>query len=150
MQDGLMLPTFKIPPSQNACYADIVQGRKVWRTLSADGKAYKQYVSMVMDQTGATTQLREYIQEHHTVDVWMYVYKPNWYTKRTGEPNRNAGDADNRVKILQDSIFNCIGVDDCCVFFTGVRKLPSPIGNPDNEFITVVIRPTVEVVDEFG
>lgn len=163
MNDSFILPEFPLPPSVNDAYAEQIFLKKnarfpmttpktlyhytyATRTLTAKAKAYKQQVSEIMNESGATTYLREFVEYHGTVDLWIYVYKDNWYTK-TGEPrpNKNAGDCSNRIKVLEDAIFNCIGIDDCHVFFSGVRKMPGG----EAPKAVVVVRKTPDVVDEF-
>lgn len=149
MNNEIILPAFPLPPSINDCYADVVRGKYVSRILTKSAKNYKQLVSDLMNQSGYTTLLREFIEAHTTVDVWMYVYRSNWYCKNgvPQRPNRNAGDADNRVKILQDTLFKCTGIDDSSAFFTGCRKLPQVEGLDPK--VIVRFTKTRDEVDEF-
>ena len=162
----LILPAFPIPPSVNECYATV----NGMRLLTAKARSYKQIVAEILNTSGMTTQCRDFIYEHITVDLSLYVYRPNWFTQGgqprkeaeivnprrrgikldrpnpTQRPNRNAGDADNRTKILQDAIFKTVGLDDCCVFYTGVRKVPSSYTG--EEKVIVVFRQTPDEIDE--
>lgn len=146
--DKYILPPFPLPPSVNKLYMEQVimrPGQKPYaqRILTAEGRKYKQNASQILIDSGCTTSLREFVERNVTVEVHMYVHKDNWYTLK-GLPNRKAGDADNRVKVLQDAIFNTIGVDDCTVFYNGVRKVPK---GPDK--VIVVICKPLDIIDEY-
>lgn len=157
-----LLPPFPLPPPTNTAYADTVQVKDhsrfpikslrdlrmctyPSRFLKSEGTAYKQQVTNILNLSGKTTSLRAFVEKHETVDLWIYAYRANWYTK-AGWPNRNAGDVDGRVKLLQDAIFSALGIDDSCVFFTGIRKVSSQDGE---EKAMVVIKPVENIVDMF-
>lgn len=122
-------------------HGDVI--RHVKRVLTPEGRRYKQDVSSMMNAHGITTALREFIELHEIIGVSIYVYRPNWYTQR-GRPNKNAGDSSNRIKVLQDVLFETIGIDDCHAFFTGAWKLHGP-----EPKVSVVFAEIPGVIDEF-
>lgn len=141
MPASIHLPTFPLPPSVNEAYAQ-VNGHRI---LTSKAKQYKANVANIMDAEQATTDLRLFVRGQESVEMYVYVYRPNWYTK-VGKPNRNAGDTDNRIKLLKDAIFNAIGIDDCCVFHDSIRKMPCVEGQ---EKVVVVITEVLQEVDLF-
>jgi Holliday junction resolvase RusA-like endonuclease len=141
MLASVRLPVFPIPPSLNEAYAE-VRGR---RLLTDKAKRYKANVANIMDEEQATDALRFFVRGQEAVEMYIHIYRSNWYTK-AGKPNRNAGDSDNRVKLLKDAIFNAIGIDDCCVFHDSIRKLPCAEGQ---EKVVVIITEVVPEVDLF-
>lgn len=158
---SLFLPEFPMPPSVNALYASIATLKhgaprvlagigdiRKWvvmrRTLTSAGRVYKAEASRILIDSGQVGKIRSFIQEHELVDLFLYVHKNNWLTLK-GQANKNAGDGDNRVKVVQDSIFSTVGIDDSVVFFTGVRK----IHTDGPEKVVAVLRPTPAEVDEF-
>lgn len=155
MNSLIILPAFPMPPSVNDCYADVANGKFHRRVLTKAARDYKQAASELMNQSGYTTLLREFVEFHGEVDVWFYVRRNNWHCKNgAAQPNKNAGDADNRIKILQDTIFKCIGIDDAYAFFSGSRKMPLSYMQhlePKYEGSSVVVKFTkmIEEVDEF-
>lgn len=140
--DRFLITDLPLPPSENEIYSDSARGRIVRRYLNKTGKDYKRDVSALLNATGYTTRLREFVEQHVEVELHIFLFRPNWHTK-AGLPNCNAGDASNRVKILQDVLFEAIGINDCRAFFTGVRKLHGP------EKANIVFTPMSEVTDYF-
>jgi len=53
-------------------------------------------------------------ESKHYVSVEMYVYLNNFFTK-AGKINKKSGDFDNFKKLLIDSIFDHIGINDALV-----------------------------------
>lgn len=156
------LSDFPFPPSSNAIYADVpfLKGNinypitlnsyrdlitKVGfrRIKTEEAKRYQQDCASILNSTGSTTQLREFVQSHVTIDLSVYLYHPKWITIQ-GNPNKIAGDTDNRIKLLKDIIFKTIDIDDCCVFFDGVRKVYDK-----HPKVVVILRNTPDVTDEF-
>jgi len=137
------------PPSENAIYSDVpfkdrVGKLRVRRILNSVGKEYKRDVSNYMNSTGLTTQLREFIEYHQAVDLYIFLFRPDWYTK-AGLPNCQPGDASNRIKILQDVLFESVGINDCHVFCTCPRKVYG-----EKPAVGVVFRKTPDEVDFFS
>ncbi len=116
------------PPSENKLYADITwrdkaSGElKMRRILSREGEQYKQAVSAALNARGVTTALREFVSYHDTIDFMIFLKKPNWFTV-DGRVHKRAGDAPSGIKVLQDTIFEAIGIDDSACFFSGARKI---------------------------
>lgn len=160
--DTYTLPVFPMPPSVNEAYssslfykakapfpikshAEMMRKLGSNRVLSEKAKGYKQFISNVMNEQGHTTKLRDFIQEREAIEMRIYVYRSNWYTQ-SGRPNCNAGDADNRVKVLQDAIMDTVGINDSCIFYSGVRKVSC---DPGKEHVMVVIHEVVPEADWF-
>lgn len=143
MEKFFRLPSLPYPVSVNDLYRPINRGNYAQIILSSEGRRYKQEISTRLLDAGIAGPLRDYIEYHETIDVYVYAYKPNWKTLK-GTPNRNAGDLSNLRKILEDVIFNMIGIDDCCIFGIIDRKLNGPEPRVD-----VVITAEQQMADLF-
>lgn len=161
MKSSLILPRFNLPPSVNDAYWDnpffkfdpprggirtygqLIKHVGCRKTLTSASEAYKKHVIGILDASGVTLAIRDFLKTHICVDLIFYIYRDKWL-KKDGLPNRMAGDADNRIKILQDAIFTAAGVDDSAVFFSGCRKICSP-----GDYVIPIFNPTPEVLDEF-
>lgn len=149
MSDTLWIKGLPYPPSENAIYSDRVFRNKAGhlvasRFLNSLGTKYKSSVSAILNQTGVTTPLREFIELHDTVDIMVYLGRPNWYTVK-GTVSQTAGDTPSPIKILQDIIFETIGINDAHAFFTGSRKVYAK-----EPSIIVVFSKPPESEDYFG
>jgi Holliday junction resolvase RusA-like endonuclease len=88
--NGIKL-TLPYPPQANHVYT-VARGRKI---LSSQGRAYKQAVAVI----AALSRGARLIEE--PVEVNVKIYRP-----------RRAGDLDNTLKVLLDSLTGCIWKDD--------------------------------------
>ena len=139
MHPRFILPSLPKPPSVNESYCPV--NNRIIKTAKA--KSYQQMVINMLRQQGWTTKLADYLEYHVEVDLIFYVYKPNWYTK-TGTVNRNAGDTDNNIKLLQDAIFKSCEMDDSAVWFSGCRKMSG-----DETKVIPVFTKSPDIVDMF-
>lgn len=160
--ERLILPKFDLPPSVNHAYWDqpFIKGKTLPRggiqnyaqllrhvgcrkVLTDNAERYKQQAIAMLDESGYTVRIRDFVNSHVCVDITFYVHRSKWLTK-DGLPNLNAGDVDNRIKILQDAIFQAAGINDAHAFFSGCRKVCR-----DGDYVVPILQATPEILDEF-
>ena len=154
--DILILPPLELPPSVNDAYThrvgfkkgfsgvirnynDLLKHTYAQRIKTALAKSYCQRVSAFLNETGLTTQIREFVEACAFVDVELSLFKSNWI-KSDGTASKTAGDADNRLKILQDCIFDTIGINDAEVFRVTSGKVPCSATHPYVNQVIVSLR----------
>lgn len=146
VKDILVLPPIEMPPSVNDAYMDRPVFRKGFsgvvrnynelvknvysvRSKTAMAKSYCQRVSSFLNDTGLTGQVRSFVEARLFVDMELSLFKSNWI-KADGTASKTAGDADNRLKILQDCIFDTIGINDAVIFRVTSGKVPCSANHP--------------------
>lgn len=120
------------PPSVNRAYATTRGGR---RLLTSEGKLYKQSVRDVIGQlySGATPELARLGEVPLSLTVKLYTCVENKGWSEGKAKNRyKRVDVSNRVKLLEDALFEALGVDDCLVFKLTVEKIDS-----DDEYVHI-------------
>lgn len=158
--DTWVLGPFPLPPSVNkvydytpfykngvrtiTSYRDLMIHTGYRKVLSKEGRQYKQTVSQLLIDSMQCPTIADWIDAHVTITIDMYIYRKKWL-RADGQPNMVAGDGDNRIKILQDVLFETIGRDDCLAFRTSATKVPCD--KPD--MVYVILSPTPAVLDIF-
>ena len=115
---SLRLP---FPPSVNKAYVTTRAGRRI---LSAEGKEYKRVVASTVatycaNRPDAVFDVTPLVL---TIHLHMVTENKGW-SKGTAKSRYKKVDASNRVKLLEDALFSCIGVDDSLVFDLHVHKI---------------------------
>lgn len=113
------------PPSVNKAYATTRSGR---RLLTAEGKLYKQSVRDIIGQkySAITPELARLGKHPLSFSVKLYTRVENkgWSEGKTKNRYKRV-DVSNRVKLLEDALFEALGIDDCLVFKLNVEKIDS-------------------------
>ena len=120
------------PPSVNRAYATTRGGR---RLLTAEGKLYKQSIRDVIGQrySGVTPELSRLGEVPLALTIKLYTRVENKGWSEGKAKNRyKRVDVSNRVKLLEDALFEALGVDDSLVFRLVVEKI-----NSDDERVHV-------------
>ena len=121
-----------LPPSVNRAYATTRSGR---RLLTSEGKLYKQSVRDIIGQrySVVTPELTHLGQKPLSLSVKIYTRVENkgWSDGKVKNRYKRV-DISNRVKLLEDALFEALGVDDCLVFKLTVEKIDS-----DDEYVHI-------------
>lgn len=111
----LIIEIPKKPLTTNHIYGHAKNGRKY---IKDEGKAFQLMVKLLMrGKTLKFDDRSEYLR------VEYYFHLKNFFTLK-GQINKHSGDCDNFKKLLQDSIFNCLGINDGVICNTEDFKLP--------------------------
>jgi len=113
------------PPSVNKAYATTRSGR---RLLTSEGKLYKQSIRDVIGQkySAYTPELSGLGDKPLCLTVKLYTRTENKGWSEGKAKNRyKRVDVSNRVKLLEDALFEALGVDDSLVFRLVVEKIDS-------------------------
>ena len=104
--------------------------------LKKEAKDFKKFVSSLVQST------IDFKEGKHFISVEYYFYLTSLYTK-AGKINKKSIDLDNCLKILQDSIFDKLGINDAFVLD---QKSFKRYG--ENDCIFVIIRAErIEAID---
>ena len=117
--------TIKIPSegmSLNQCYPTNKQGR---RFLTPRGKEFKELVFHATRKALVKSPMA-IDPEKHYLTMELFFYSAKLLTK-AGKINKNKTDLSNKVKLLEDSIFEALGVDDYLnLGFEGIHTFYAP------------------------
>ena len=121
-----------LPPSSNRAYKSIGRGR---RALSAEGRAYKR---LIKDLIGPEVALDPHLHLLENSPLSLNI-KLNFQVENKGWPTKakkryKKVDVSNRIKLLEDSIFEVLAVDDSQVLDLTISKT-----NSKEEFASVHI-----------
>lgn len=123
------------PPSVNKAYATTRSGR---RLLTSEGKLFKQSVRDTIGQKYAAVTPELYnlgsVPLCLTVTLYTQTENKGWLQGKAKNRYKRV-DVSNRVKLLEDAVFEALGVDDCLVFSLHVYKVSS-----DDEYVHVTIK----------
>tara|TARA_Y100000816_G_C26007558_1_gene526634 strand:- start:580 stop:1059 length:480 start_codon:yes stop_codon:yes gene_type:complete len=115
-----------MPPSVNKAYMSIGRGR---RALSIEGKTYKRSViDSLIPHVASDKILTSFVKPDLPLSLHIHLFfkdieNKGWPKKAKTRYKRL--DVSNRIKLLEDALFECLGVDDCNVFEVTVVKEPS-------------------------
>lgn len=101
------------PLTVNHIYGQAKNGR---RFIKEEGQLFKLEIQDIMRGKSLP-----YDETKHFIRVECYFYLSNFYTKK-GLINKKSGDEDNFKKLLLDSIFQCLKIDDSSVCETSSIK----------------------------
>jgi Holliday junction resolvase RusA-like endonuclease len=131
--------TLPLPPSSNHIYINVGKGR----TLSKEARAYKtQNVSKIVRSGG----WKEKMDKNAAYSLRLIFYFPQVETKKWVKSLKKNGisedvnrwtrlDLSNRIKLLEDTIVEALGVDDSAFFdMQQVKRL-----DPDNPRVDVEV-----------
>ncbi len=134
----LILEIPRKPLSTNHIYGQARNGR---RFIRPDGVEFKQMVELLMrGKTLKFDDRREYLR------VEYYFLISNFLTLK-GQINKHSGDCDNFKKLLQDSIFKCLNINDGVICNTEDFKLPSVTGK-DRTIVKLIPLPLNELLSK--
>lgn len=136
-----MLYIFKadMPMSVNKAYVNI-KGR---RALSKEGKIYKNSVTTgLAKQLSLCTQVFEKLVIPNT-PLQMELRLFFAAVENKGYPNKaktryKRMDVSNRVKLIEDAIFDALGVDDSAIFSLTITKQNRPEGST-SDFCDIIL-----------
>lgn len=109
-----------MPPSVNKAYVSL-NNRRI---LSKEGKLYKQSVRDIIGQAYGTTPVPSMENTPLTLKVVLVfdaIENKGW-SKGTAKSRYKRVDVSNRVKLLEDAMFEVLGVDDSLIFSLYVTK----------------------------
>lgn len=130
--DALFISGVPMPISVNKAYVTI-RGR---RALSKEGKIYKSAVTTgVAKQLSLCSDFTDLINDQTALKLEITLYLER--TENKGYPNKTKTrykrvDVSNRVKLLEDALFDALGVDDSIVFSLIVTKQTRPTDRDDD------------------
>lgn len=96
------------PMPLNRAYPTNKQGR---RFLSKEGSDFKRLVS-IATRNAYLSQGFKFSEETQFLSTEVFFYSPKLFTK-TGKLNQKKPDTSNCIKLLEDAIFETLGIDDC-------------------------------------
>jgi Holliday junction resolvase RusA-like endonuclease len=127
-----------LPPSSNKIYEPVwVQGKPRGKRLSKEGGKFKFRAMRVMQQDGrvAFLNLEEHVPYELTIAVFFKkIYNAGWPEKAKNKYEKV--DATNRIKLIEDTVADAVGLDDRHNFRIIVEKHCEP----DNPGIYVMLR----------
>lgn len=123
----------KKPLTTNHIYGQAKNGR---RFIKPEGLAFQQMVKLLM--RGKTLKFDD---RSEFLRVEYYFHLSNFFTLK-GQINKHSGDCDNFKKLLQDSIFKCLGINDGVICNTEDFKLPS---KKDRTIVIIKPKPISEL-----
>lgn len=133
--------TLPVPPSDNAIYTTIMigKGKRKFpkRQLTKEARAYKKKVAtMVAGMALKTTaSFQPNVKYECLVKVFFEkVYNRGW--PKTAKTRYKREDAQDRIKLVTDSVSEAIGIDDSHHFITKIQKDE----DTDDPRIVIVIR----------
>jgi Holliday junction resolvase RusA-like endonuclease len=107
------------------------------RYTTKKGKEYVQHLQHYLGKY--FRELRKmsdtFCDKTHYFEVEVYHYHSNWLTKKEKKWNSKVIDADNPVKIIQDTIFDYMSIDDMYVKRSTGEKCEG-----DKNHITVIVK----------
>jgi Holliday junction resolvase RusA-like endonuclease len=130
-----------MPPSVNKAYVSIGRGR---RKLSLVGRLFKQAVKdglaphLATDEVALTFQ-KENLRIKLEIHLFFKSVTNKGYPK-TAKNRYKRLDVSNRIKLLEDALFEALDIDDAHVFELVVTKSPTEEGEED--FCDIVITET--------
>jgi Holliday junction resolvase RusA-like endonuclease len=111
-----------LPPSVNKIYRSIGKGR---RALTAEGKAYKRKViDALIPELCTCPPFKENEPLHLSITLHLKALLNKGWPKKTKKRYKRI-DVSNRIKLLEDALFECLGVDDCNVISLKINKVQS-------------------------
>ena len=123
------------PPSVNQAYATTRSGR---RLLTSEGKLFKQSIRDIIGQKYAvlTPELARIGEVPLSLTITLYTQTENKGWSQGKAKNRyKRVDVSNRVKLLEDAVFESLDVDDSLVFSLHVYKVSS-----DDEYVHLTLK----------
>jgi Holliday junction resolvase RusA-like endonuclease len=119
------------PIPLNRAYPTNKQGR---RFLSKEGSDYKKLVS-IATRNAFLDQGFGFDPDNQYITTEIFFYSPKLFTKQ-GKINRKKPDTSNLIKLLEDAIFETLGIDDCYnLDFLGVTY-----NHSEKSVIVVILR----------
>ena len=142
----IFIPDFPMPPTSNHLYATILRGGKALRvpskTYTQFKKNVKQWQLMNLDKVQeAHTTLERLDEEERVLSVERYfLFHQKSLYRKDGYPKKM--DTSNRVKALDDMLFEILEIDDKLIW----RGSEEKIEIPDNQLerTAIIIHPTRE------
>lgn len=123
------------PPSVNKAYATTRSGR---RLLTSEGKLFKQSVRDIIGQkyAVATPELSRIgtVPLELTITLYTATENKGWLQGKAKNRYKRV-DVSNRVKLLEDAVFESLDSDDCLVFSLHVHKVQS-----DDEYVHLLLK----------
>lgn len=105
------------PPTLNNAYSSARHGR---RFLVKSARDYKKMVSLIVRGKKLV-----FDESDEFISVEIYFYLKDLITKK-GRISKTSSDWDGLCKIIQDAVFDELGVDDSLICHAIVKKLPGP------------------------
>ena len=138
--DGWLFATqLPMPISANKAYVNIGKGR---RKLSPEGKVFKRVIIDAITPTIAVSKAEIFsgIPLELQIDLYFKALENKGWPK-TCKSRYKRIDVSNRVKLLEDAIFEAFGLDDKLVFSLKVTKLPTK--NGEDSFCNFCVGPYI-------
>lgn len=111
--------------SSNRCYKNLPRGR----ALTTEAKNFKQFIyTLAKNQLNLPVYKTEALPYFGSKDIWIeatyFFYSPKILTK-AGSLNKNKLDVSSCIKLLQDSIFEAMGLDDYLITESSEKQMQS-------------------------
>lgn len=114
------------PPTFNNAYSSGFKGK---RFMVKPAKDFKKMVSTIVK--GKKIKFND---KEQFISVEIYFYLKNMITK-SGTVSKTSSDYDGLIKIIQDAVFDELGIDDSLICHAIIKKLPS-----DKDQTVMIIR----------
>ena len=129
---SLVIP--RKPLTTNHIYGQKKYGKG--RFLKDEAKDFKKEIQILM-----RGKRLPYDESKHYVGIEYYIYLSNFWTKKK-KINLKSGDCDNFKKLVQDSIFDCLKINDAIICDDGTKKR---YGEKDTTVIIIRLHPLEEL-----
>lgn len=128
-----------LPPSSNKIYEPVwVRGKPRGKRLSDAGRRFKVRAMKTIQEGGraALLNLKEHVPYELTLAIFLNkIENKGWVSKKTDSRYAKV-DVTNRIKLIEDTVADAVGVDDRHNFRIYVEKHC----DPDNPGIYVILR----------
>src|SRR5210317_796212 len=123
LTDTLCVYNLAMPLSVNKAYVSIGRGR---RKLSTEGKIYKRMLvdTLAPHVTISNANIFSGIPLELHITLYFKSIENKGWPKKTKERYKRV-DVSNRVKLLEDALFDSLGLDDKLIFSLRVTKTQS-------------------------
>ena len=118
----LRISNIDLPPSVNKIYKSIGKGR---RALTTEGKAYKRsIIDSLIPEIVNYPSFKENQPLSLSITLHLEALVNKGWPKKTKKRYKRI-DVSNRIKLLEDALFECLGIDDCNVISLTINKVQS-------------------------
>lgn len=104
-----------LPPSSNKIYEPVwVRGKPMGKRLSTSGRRFKVRAMKVIQEGGraALLNLKEHVPYELTLAVFLEKVENKGWATKSAESRFTKIDVTNRIKLIEDTVADAVGVDD--------------------------------------
>jgi Holliday junction resolvase RusA-like endonuclease len=109
----------KLISTNHAYFYDPRSKRKI---MSKEGREFKKYITLsTIKQAKEIPKITKF---NNYIEIEYFIYSPNVLCK-DGSINMRKGDVDGSIKLLQDAIFDGLGIDDSLILESYTKQMHS-------------------------